>query len=40
MKTKTLVLAAIMFLGLGAAAFAQATFSVGSIPVTAVTTRA
>jgi len=36
MKTKTLVLAAIMFLGLGAAAFAQATFSVGSIPVTAV----
>jgi len=36
MKTKTLVLAAIMFLGLGAAAFAQGTFSVGSIPVTAV----
>jgi len=36
MKTKTLLIAAVMFLGLTAAAFAQATFSVGSIPVTAV----
>lgn len=36
MKTKTLLIAAVMFLGLTAAAFAQATFSVGSIPVTAI----
>jgi len=36
MKTKTLLIAAVMFLGLTAAAFAQATFSVGSIPVTQV----
>lgn len=36
MKTKTLLIAAVMFIGLSAAAFAQATFSVGSIPVTAV----
>jgi len=36
MKTKTLLIAAVMFFGLTAAAFAQATFSVGSIPVTAV----
>jgi len=37
MKTKTLLIAAVMFLGLTAGAFAQATYSVGSIPVTAVT---
>lgn len=37
MKAKTLLVAAVMFLGLSAAAFAQATFSVGSIPVTTVT---
>jgi hypothetical protein len=36
MKTKTLLIAAVMFLGLSAAAFAQATFQVGSIPVTTV----
>jgi len=36
MKTKTLLIAAVMFLGLTAAAFAQATYSVGSTPVTAV----
>lgn len=36
MKTKTLLIAAVMFLGLTAAAFAQATYTVGSIPVTAV----
>jgi len=36
MKTRTILIAAVMFLGLTAAAFAQATFSVGSIPVTAV----
>jgi len=36
MKTKTLLIAAVMFLGLTAAAFAQATYSVGSIPVTTV----
>ncbi len=36
MKTKTLLIAAVMFLGLTAAAFAQATYSVGSIPVTAI----
>lgn len=39
MKAKTLLVAAVMFLGLAAAAYAQgtATFQVGSIPVTAVT---
>jgi len=37
MKAKTLLVAAVMFLGLSAAAFAQGTFSVGSIPVTTVT---
>lgn len=37
MKFKTILVAAVMFLGLTAAAFAQATFSVGSIPVTTVT---
>jgi hypothetical protein len=37
MKAKTLLVAAVMFLGLSAAAFAQATFQVGSIPVTAIT---
>lgn len=38
MKAKTLLVAAVMFFGLSAAAFAQlATFQVGSIPVTAVT---
>jgi len=36
MKTRTLLIAAVMFLGLAAASFAQATFTVGSIPVTAV----
>jgi hypothetical protein len=36
MKTKTLLIAAVMFLGLTAGAFAQATYQVGSIPVTAV----
>jgi len=36
MKTRTLLIAAVMFLGLSAAAFAQATYQVGSIPVTAV----
>jgi len=36
MKTRTLLIAAVMFLGLAAASFAQATFNVGSIPVTAV----
>lgn len=36
MKTRTLLIAAVMFVGLTAASFAQATFSVGSIPVTAV----
>jgi len=36
MKTRTLLIAAVMFLGLAAASFAQATFSVGSIPVTQV----
>ncbi|NWG12705.1 MAG: hypothetical protein HXY20_04125 [Acidobacteria bacterium] len=34
---KTILVAAVMFLGLTAAAFAQATYSVGSIPVTTVT---
>lgn len=37
MKMRTLLVAAVMFLGLTAAAFAQATFSVGSVPVTTVT---
>jgi hypothetical protein len=36
MKAKTLLIAAVMFLALSAAAFAQATFQVGSTPVTAV----
>ncbi len=36
MKTKTLLIAAVMFFGLTAAAFAQATYTVGSIPVTQV----
>lgn len=37
MKTRTLLIAALMFVGLTAASFAQqATFSVGSTPVTAV----
>jgi hypothetical protein len=36
MKAKTLLIAAAMFLALSAAAFAQATFQVGSTPVTAV----
>jgi hypothetical protein len=36
MKTKTLLIAAVMFLALTAGAYAQATYSVGSIPVTAV----
>lgn len=36
MKVRTLFVAAVMFLALSAAAFAQATFSVGSTPVTAV----
>jgi hypothetical protein len=37
MKLKTILVAAVMILGLSAAAFAQATFQVGSIPVTTVT---
>jgi hypothetical protein len=37
MKAKTLLIAAVMFLCLSSSAFAQATFSVGSIPVTTVT---
>ena len=36
MKVRTLLVAAMMFLAFSAAAFAQATFSVGSTPVTAV----
>lgn len=36
MKVRTLLVAAVMFFALSAAAFAQATFSVGSTPVTAV----
>lgn len=36
MKVRTLLVAAVMFLALSAAAFAQATFQVGSIPVTTV----
>jgi len=36
MKVRTLVVAAVMFLALSAAAFAQGTFNVGSTPVTAV----
>jgi hypothetical protein len=37
MKAKTLLVAAVMVLGLSAVAYAQATFTVGSVPVTAVT---
>jgi hypothetical protein len=36
MKTKTFLIAAVLLLTFSAAAFAQATYSVGSIPVTAV----
>lgn len=36
MKTRTLLIAAVMFFGVTAAAFAQATFNVGSNPVTGV----
>jgi hypothetical protein len=36
MKTRTLLVAAVMLLSFTAAAYAQATFTVGSIPVTAV----
>lgn len=36
MKTRTLLIAAVMMMALSAAAFAQATFQVGSSPVTAV----
>jgi len=36
MKTKTILIAAVMFLALSVAAFAQATFTVGSSPVTTV----
>lgn len=36
MKTKTFLIAAVLLLTFSAAAFAQATFTVGSIPVTAV----
>jgi len=36
MKTKTILIAAVMFLAFSVAAFAQATFTVGSIPVTTV----
>jgi len=36
MKVRTLLVAAVMFFALSVAAFAQATFSVGSTPVTAV----
>ena len=36
MKVRTLLVAAVMFFALSAAAFAQGTFSVGSTPVTAV----
>lgn len=36
MKLRTILLAAVMLLGISAAALAQATFQVGSIPVTAV----
>lgn len=36
MKTKTILIAAVMFLALSVAAFAQATFQVGSIPTTTV----
>jgi len=38
MKVRTILVAAVMILGLSAAAFAQATYQVGSIPVTTVTT--
>ena len=37
MKAKTLLVAAVMFFGLSAAAFADATWQVGSSPVTAIT---
>ncbi len=37
MKAKTLLVAAVMFLGLAAAAYAQATYTVSSTPVTTVT---
>lgn len=37
MKVKTLLVAAVMFVALSAAAFAQGTFQIGSIPVTTVT---
>jgi hypothetical protein len=36
MKTKTLLIAAVMFLGLSAAAFAQSVYSVSSAPITTV----
>ncbi len=36
MKTKTILIAAVMFFALTASAFAQATFSVSSIPETTV----
>jgi hypothetical protein len=36
MKTRTFLIAAVMFVGLSAVAFAQATFTIGSVPVTAV----
>jgi hypothetical protein len=36
MKTKTILIAAVMFFALSVAAFAQATFTVGSSPVTTV----
>jgi len=36
MKTKTILIAAVMFFALSVAAFAQATFQVGSIPTTTV----
>jgi hypothetical protein len=36
MKTKTILIAAVMFFALSVAAYAQATFAVGSIPVTTV----
>ncbi len=36
MKTKTILIAAVMFFALSVAAYAQATFAVGSVPVTTV----
>ena len=36
MKTKTILIAAVMFFALSVAAYAQATFAIGSIPVTTV----